>query len=132
VHILLNTMASDHAAVGAWFLGPRAENADQLTQYFVQALTDQANAWKALYDGDPASITEEMQSDPKFKEQITKLSEMFTGLSSLLATYSIPFWSPRYNGHMNMENTFPSVVGCKQLIFLIVVSDMDRHPCDAV
>lgn len=112
-------MADGHASVGAWFLGPRAENATQLAKFFNQALADQATARKNLYAGDPVSISAEMQENSKFKDQIKKLNEMFTRLSSLLATHSVPFWSPRYNGHMNMETTFPSVIGCKYGLSLV-------------
>ncbi|KAJ0143070.1 Uncharacterized protein HZ326_14117 [Fusarium oxysporum f. sp. albedinis] len=74
-----------HARVGSYFLGPRAENFELLSEFF--------------------TYTEEFQGS------IAQLREDVKDISKKLSTNSIPFWSPRYNAHMNMDTAMPSIIG---------------------
>lgn len=105
----------EHARVGSWFLGPRAENFDLLKQFFARILDDQKKARKGLYDKDPKFITAEMKKAESFKTSKKKLWADVKTLSKTLADHSIPFWSPRYNAHMNMDTAMPSIIGCEFL-----------------
>ena len=102
----------EHAKVGSWFLGPRAENFQILSDLFSRVLKDQQQARATIYPSDPAFITGAMMETSSFKEAIVQLEEGVAELSSNLATHSIPFWSPRYNAHMNMDTALPSIIGC--------------------
>lgn len=104
----------NHAKVSGWFLGPRAENFDVLKQFFNDALQDQVEARKKYSANDGLSITAEIQAMPVFQNQIMKLQDRMKAISSVLSKYSVPFWSPRYNAHMLMENSFPAIIGCKE------------------
>lgn len=103
----------EHAKVGSWFLGPRAENFQVLSDLFNKVLKDQQQARAAIYPDDPAFITGAMMEASSFKEAIVKLEKGVDELSLNLATHSIPFWSPRYNAHMNMDTALPSIIGCR-------------------
>jgi hypothetical protein len=105
---------NNHAKVSGWFLGPRAENFDVLKQFFNDALQDQVDARKNYSSGDELSISANIQSTQVFRDQITKLQDRMKAISNVLSKYSVPFWSPRYNAHMLMENSFPAVIGCKR------------------
>lgn len=105
----------EHARVGSWFLGPRAENFDLLKEFFAHILDDQRVARESIYKDDPAFITAEMRATEGFKESIAQLWDDVKDLSKGLATHSIPFWSPRYNAHMNMDTAMSSMIGCKFL-----------------
>ncbi|KAI0381260.1 pyridoxal phosphate-dependent transferase [Hypomontagnella monticulosa] len=100
-----------HAIVGSWFLGPRAENAGILNEFFSLILKEQQTARESLYPDDPAFITAEMMQTAGFQESIDGLRTDVKWLSENLATHSIPFWSPRYNAHMNMDTAMPSIIG---------------------
>lgn len=99
--------------VSSWFLGPRAENFDVLNNLFQKVLSDQAPARKKLSTGEPIFITEEMKELDVYKKSIALLTEHVNDLSVDLAAHTVPFWSPRYNAHMNMDTALPSVIGCK-------------------
>ncbi|KAI1171294.1 pyridoxal phosphate-dependent transferase [Nemania sp. FL0916] len=101
----------EHAKVGSWFLGPRAENFGLLKDLFNYVLEEQKEARKNLYSDDPTFITAEMQATDSFKESVEGLWDNVKGLSGMLAQHSIPFWSPRYNAHMNMDTALPGIIG---------------------
>lgn len=109
----------EHSKVGSWFLGPRAENFQLLSDLFQSVLADQQKARVSLYPHDPAFITGAMMETSSFKSSVAKLKEGVAQLSTDLATHSIPFWSPRYNAHMNMDTALPSIIGCKFSFCLI-------------
>ncbi|KAG5762728.1 hypothetical protein H9Q72_009164 [Fusarium xylarioides] len=102
-----------HARVGSYFLGPRAENFDLLSEFFTYVLNEQKNTRENLYKDDPAFITQDMIKTEEFQGRIAQLREDIKDISKKLSTNSIPFWSPRYNAHMNMDTAMPSITGCK-------------------
>jgi hypothetical protein len=110
----LDSNQTNHALTSSWFLGPRAENVDVLKELFSQALDRQKQTRVELadyhQDGD-VFITEEMQQLDIYKTSIAKLQDDTNELSTKLAQHSVPFWSPRYNAHMNMDTTMASIIG---------------------
>ncbi|KAK7437263.1 hypothetical protein VKT23_018704 [Stygiomarasmius scandens] len=100
-----------HQAVSAWFLGPRAENFGYLQQVLNTILVEQAQARNGYYPQDPKFITKEMQESPAFERQIMKLSVGVQALAQRLAQHHVPFWNPRYNGHMTNDTTLPGIAG---------------------
>lgn len=103
---------TQHALVSSWFLGPRAENFDILSNLFQRVLVDQELARKRLSEGDPQFITEQMKELEVYKRSIEALASNVEKLSTDMATHSVPFWSPRYNAHMNMDTALASIIGC--------------------
>jgi hypothetical protein len=104
----------EHAKVGSWFLGPHAENFDVLSQLFNKVLDGQRKARQELYPEDPKFITEGMQDLDIYKTSVKAFEDNVQALSNDLATTSVPFWSPRYNGHMCMDTAMASIIGCEQ------------------
>ncbi|KAK4668537.1 uncharacterized protein QC764_708110 [Podospora pseudoanserina] len=102
---------TQHALVSSWFLGPRAENFQVLHDLFGTVLNHQAQARKTLYAGDPEFITEGMKELEDYQNSIKTLTSDVDKLSLELAAKSVPFWSPRYNAHMNMDVALSSIVG---------------------
>jgi hypothetical protein len=103
---------SRHSAVGGWFFGPRAENFDFLKEAFDYILDAQQKARKFTYPDDAEFITEQMKDTELYKRQIELIRTELVAISDQLALHSVPFWSPRYNAHMLMESSMPSVIGC--------------------
>ena len=54
-------MSDYYNAVGAWFLGPRGENADVLSGLFEKALKYQVRSRKQYYPMDESPYTQSMQ-----------------------------------------------------------------------
>lgn len=53
-------------AVEAWFLGPKAENADEFERLVIEAIRDQAFWRRNFHPGDPSHITEEIKRSPEY------------------------------------------------------------------
>ncbi|TDL20030.1 PLP-dependent transferase [Rickenella mellea] len=100
-----------HDAVGAWFLGPRAENFRYLEHLFKYVLDEQEKARKGYFPKDNQFVSSQMQASDLFKENMAKLDETVKKLGPLLAEHSVPFWNPRYCGHMVMDTTMPGMIG---------------------
>ena len=52
-----------------------------------------------------------MQGSELFQAQIALLESELSAITEELNQHSVPFWSPRYNAHMSMENSMPAVIG---------------------
>ena len=102
--------AEKEICVETMFLGPKAENLEWFTYFIKEALRDHGYWRRNFHPGDPVHITEEIKkSDPFLKSQDT-FQKYFRLLLADLKE-SVPFFSPRYQGHMIWENTLPGIVG---------------------
>ncbi|KAH7345481.1 pyridoxal phosphate-dependent transferase [Rhizoctonia solani] len=100
-----------HDRLGAWFLGPKAENIDFLKQ-FLGSVADQTERARLAYQpDDPKFIGPEMQASAVFKNEMSELDIALKELVGALSEHSIPFWSPRYNAHMNGDTSLPGMLG---------------------
>lgn len=97
-------------AVEAWFLGPRGENADLFERLVVEAVRDQVYWRRNFHPEDPAHITEAIKRSPEYMDGLDRLEEGYAGLLAFLKK-SVPFFSMRYQGHMNWETTLPGILG---------------------
>lgn len=97
-------------AIEAWFLGPKAENADELERLIVEAIRDQAFWRRNFHPGDPTHITEEIKRSPEYLQATDSLQEGYRSLLAFLKK-SVPFFSMRYQGHMNWDLTIPGILG---------------------
>lgn len=112
---------SRFSAVGGWFFGPRAENFDYLKKAFSLILDRQHEARNTIYPDDATFITDEMKETELYQKQLEMLTYELDVITEQLSRYSVPFWSPRYNAHMSMESSMPSVIGCMYPITLMGV-----------
>ncbi|QRW18661.1 pyridoxal-dependent decarboxylase domain protein [Rhizoctonia solani] len=100
-----------HDRLGAWFLGPKAENIGFLKQ-FLNSVADQTEHARLAYQPeDPKFIGKEMQASAVFQKEMSELDVALKELVGALSEHSIPFWSPRYNAHMNGDTSLPGLLG---------------------
>lgn len=97
-------------SVEAWFLGTKAENADEFERLIVEAVRDHAFWRKNFHPGDPTQITEQVKRQPEYVDAIDTLKESYRSLLAFMKK-SVPFFSMRYQGHMNWDMTMPSILG---------------------
>lgn len=97
-------------AVEAWFLGPKGENAEVFERLIVEAIRDQAFWRRNYFPGDPSHISEEIQRSPDYLAALGAMRDGFRELLALLKK-SVPFFSMRYQGHMNWDLTLPGMAG---------------------
>ncbi|KAK7053228.1 hypothetical protein VNI00_003851 [Paramarasmius palmivorus] len=126
---LPNYDEDQHQAVSAWFLGPRAENFRYLELVLNTVLQEQGRARADYYPNDPLFITPAMQESFAFQreiyflyvfeealnafriDQINKLAFGVQKFAENLSDHHVPFWNPRYNGHMLNDTTLPGIAG---------------------
>ncbi|KAJ1311922.1 hypothetical protein OPQ81_010382 [Rhizoctonia solani] len=100
-----------HDRIGAWFLGPKAENVNFLREFFEYIAQQTERARQQFQPDDPKFINAEMQASRTFKQEIADLDSALKELTVALAEHSIPFWSPRYNAHMTYDTSMPGLLG---------------------
>lgn len=66
---MATSYGNDHDAVGAWFLGPHAENFDVLERIFRGLLYEQAKAREAYFPNDDDFITPSMKVSNLFQSK---------------------------------------------------------------
>ncbi|RUP48982.1 pyridoxal phosphate-dependent transferase, partial [Jimgerdemannia flammicorona] len=69
--------------------------------------TDEASDSRLSFLIDVNFITSTMQSSSAFQENMRNLDKWLKVLNEMLAKYSVPFWSPRYNARMIMDTSLP-------------------------
>ncbi|HMD48530.1 MAG TPA: pyridoxal-dependent decarboxylase [Bryobacteraceae bacterium] len=94
--------------IAAWFLGPKAENAELEEKMISYILQDYFHWRRNYYPSDEIIIAQSMRREAlDFSDQLAqKIAEMLAGLRR-----HFPFYSPRYMAHMMSDQTLPSVLG---------------------
>jgi glutamate/tyrosine decarboxylase-like PLP-dependent enzyme/anti-sigma regulatory factor (Ser/Thr protein kinase) len=94
----------------ALFLGPKAENADLVEGLLLKVYRDYAFWRRNFHPEDPVAIQPEDQRSPAYEDFVSRFErELFTLLGELKA--GIPFYSPRYIGHMLADVSLPALIG---------------------
>ena len=94
----------------AWLLGPRAENQEILERLILEAFRDYCYWRKNFHPEDSAYVTAGDRQDRAFQEYHQELRDgLFEMLSRLKR--SVPFFSPRYLGHMLTDLLMPGMLG---------------------
>ncbi|MGB7213165.1 MAG: pyridoxal-dependent decarboxylase [Gemmatimonadales bacterium] len=96
-------------ALRAWFLGPRAENADVLERLVVESLRDHAFWRRNHHPEDGLRIRESDRRREGYEASMATLTQELLGLLADLKQ-DVPFFSGRYQGHMVGEQTIASQV----------------------
>lgn len=95
----------------AWFLGPKAENADYLKTYVDVILNDLVQCRRDLSQDDGDFVDARIASSPAFRKSMSILRTNLAFLSRLLPQHSVPFYSPRYMAHMVNDVSMPATLG---------------------
>jgi glutamate/tyrosine decarboxylase-like PLP-dependent enzyme len=106
----LQLQGGSPSSLEAWFLGQKAENADEFERLIVEAIRDQAFWRRNFYPSDPTQITESIKRSPEYASGIDTLRDSYRSLLAFLKK-SVPFFSMRYQGHMNCDTTLPALLG---------------------
>lgn len=99
-----------HEAQRAWFLGPRAENADLMERLVVEALRDHVFWRRNFHPEDGVTIPESAKRSDGFLGATGVLKQELISLLARLKQ-DLPFFSGRYLGHMVYEQTMAAQVG---------------------
>jgi glutamate/tyrosine decarboxylase-like PLP-dependent enzyme len=97
-------------ALRAWFLGPRAENAELLERLVVESLRDHVFWRRNYHPEDGFTIRESDKRREGYEDAVATLTQELLGLLAELKR-DVPVFSGRYKGHMIAEQTIAAQVG---------------------
>lgn len=92
------------------FLGPKGENAGVFERLLLEAFRDHVFWRRNLHPEDGFQILEVDKQEPAYQHSVSGLAQELMGLLAELKA-GVPFFSPRYVGHMNGELTMASLIG---------------------
>ena len=92
------------------FLGPKAENADVFERLLLEAFRDHVFWRRNFHPEDGFTIRELDKHTAEYQASIATLSQELFGLLAELKE-GVPFFSPRYVGHMASDPTMASLIG---------------------
>jgi glutamate/tyrosine decarboxylase-like PLP-dependent enzyme len=102
--------SNPHDALRAWFLGPRAENAELLERLVVESLRDHV-FWRRNYHPEDGVVIREVDKRQEgYEDAVATLTQELMALLAELKR-DVPVFSGRYKGHMIGEQTIASQVG---------------------
>jgi glutamate/tyrosine decarboxylase-like PLP-dependent enzyme len=102
--------ASPPVDLGSVFLGPKGENADVFERLLLEAFRDHV-FWRRNFHPEDGFVIQEMEKhSPAYERSISVLSQELMGLLGELKA-GVPFFSPRYVGHMSSDLTMASLIG---------------------
>jgi len=96
--------------VDALFLGPKSENEQFLKEMITYMLDEHIHWRKDFHPEDKPAMTEEEKRSKNFQDTLMKTKEALDELSAKLRKSSMPWFSPRYLGHMNSDVLMPAVI----------------------
>jgi glutamate/tyrosine decarboxylase-like PLP-dependent enzyme len=105
----LNLDGEGTNALAAWFLGPRGENAPVFTRLIQEAIEANVADRTGLYPDDPPYVTA-ARKDRCYDDAVVRMEGEYRKLLGQLKG-SVPFFSYRYQAHMNWDLTMPSLLG---------------------
>ncbi|HII07634.1 MAG TPA: decarboxylase [Methanotrichaceae archaeon] len=97
-------------SLAAWFLGPKAENEALFAGLILQGIDANCNDRKAYFKDDPPYVTDQRRLSPEYIQSVVKIETEYLKLLSNLKG-SVPFFSYRYQAHMNWDLTIPGMLG---------------------
>ncbi|MEO8026112.1 MAG: pyridoxal-dependent decarboxylase [Bryobacteraceae bacterium] len=94
--------------LAAWFLGPKAENAELEEKMILHILQDYFHWRRNYFPSDEILVTQSLR-----RESMSWNDDLFQQISEMLAGFRrhFPVYSPRYNAHMTADQTIPSILG---------------------
>jgi glutamate/tyrosine decarboxylase-like PLP-dependent enzyme len=96
--------------LGSVFLGPKAENAETFERLLLEAFRDHVFWRRNFHPEDGFTVQELDKRTPEFERSVSLLSQELMGLLAELKA-GVPFFSPRYIGHMTADMTMASMIG---------------------
>jgi glutamate/tyrosine decarboxylase-like PLP-dependent enzyme len=97
------------SSLAAWFLGPKAENQALFTRLVKQGIDANCDDRARYFKDDPPYITPQ-RKDAEYDQSVRELETQYNKLLDRLKG-SVPFFSYRYQAHMNWDLTMPGMLG---------------------
>jgi len=92
-----------------YFLGAYGENNDVLESMLVEFVRDHIYWRRNFHPEDTPPITPQMMNQPRYLDSMAKIREQLHSLTAKLKR-SVPFYNPRYIGHMSSDLMMPALL----------------------
>lgn len=99
----MNNFKNSKMNVDALFLGPKSENAVFFKEMMEYSVTEHMHWRSSYHPEDPDLITTVDRYAPEYRDTLYRTEGILNQLSSKLKSTSVPWFSPRYMGHMNAD-----------------------------
>jgi glutamate/tyrosine decarboxylase-like PLP-dependent enzyme len=96
--------------LGSIFLGPKGENAEVFESLLLEAFRDHVFWRRNFHPEDGFIVQETAKNSSDYQRSISTLRQELLGLLAELKA-GVPFFSPRYVGHMSSDLTMASLIG---------------------
>ncbi|RDH36369.1 pyridoxal phosphate-dependent transferase [Aspergillus welwitschiae] len=100
-----------HQIISSYFIGPKAGNLQYFQENIETILEELKDARLAYFPNDKPFIPDDVKNKDLYKLIVKNFSEVVKKIAHLMGQQSIPFWSPRYEGHMCTDMTMPALLG---------------------
>lgn len=97
--------------VDALFLGPKSENEEFITKVINDMLEEHIHWRRDFHPEDKPTVSIQEQNEKSYQKTLERTQEVLRELSAKLRKSSMPWFSPRYLGHMNTDVLMPAVIG---------------------
>ena len=105
----LNLDTTGTNSLAAWFLGPKAENKEFFAKLLSEGLEANCDDRNTYFGKDPLYISD-YRKDDDYTHSLKDIEADFKDLVEALQG-SVPFFSYRYQAHMNWDLTMPGLLG---------------------
>ncbi|OJJ31330.1 hypothetical protein ASPWEDRAFT_747212 [Aspergillus wentii DTO 134E9] len=99
--------------INSYFIGPKAANLPDfranINTILDELLEARMDYWPA--DNHRKFIPKDVRTSEEFRRVRDNVSDAVRKVAALMGKHSVPFWSPRYQGHMCTDLTMPSMLG---------------------
>ncbi|AXH64706.1 MULTISPECIES: pyridoxal phosphate-dependent decarboxylase family protein [Providencia] len=99
----MNNFKNSKINVDALFLGPKSENAVFFKEMMEYSVSEHMHWRSSYHPEDPDLISTVDRYAPEYRDTLYRTEGILNQLSSKLKTTSVPWFSPRYMGHMNAD-----------------------------
>ncbi|AWK42101.1 tyrosine decarboxylase [Photorhabdus laumondii subsp. laumondii] len=99
---------TSHLNIDALFLGPKSENTVFFREMMEYAVSEHMHWRSDFHPEDPALVTSVDRYAPDYRETLYRTEGILNQLSAKLKNTSVPWFSPRYMGHMNADTLMVS------------------------
>ncbi|ROR58475.1 UNVERIFIED_ORG: tyrosine decarboxylase [Providencia alcalifaciens] len=100
---MMNNFKNAKMNVDALFLGPKSENAVFFKEMMEYSVSEHMHWRSSYHPEDPDLISTVDRYAPEYRDTLYRTEGILNQLSSKLKTTSVPWFSPRYMGHMNAD-----------------------------
>jgi len=104
-------MAEKNRDIKALFLGPKGENEKFFSDMLTYLTGDHLSWRRYFHPDDPPAVTPEDMSDRAYQDTLQTTRETLVDLAAKLQEASMPWFSPRYLGHMNSDTLMAASLG---------------------